>query len=86
MHLFDGWWSLHQILPPVPHQWHGGIPNVVVQQMSDPPSDPPSRSHLWNVNPASLVLVVRLKKMTCQGLLPWLAGSSSVHSARWPWM
>ena len=49
---------------------------MAVQQKSDPP-DPPSRSRLWNVDQASLVLAVRLMKMTCQGFLPWLAGSSS---------
>ena len=73
-------------LPPVPHRLGGGIPNVAVQQMLDPPSDPLSRSHLWNVNPVSLMLVVRLKKMTCQGLLPWMAGSSSGHGTSWPQM
>ena len=82
MHQCDGWQSLH----PVPHQWGRGIPNVALQQMLNPPSDPPSRFHLWNVNPVSLVLTVRLMKMTYQGLLPWIAGSSSNCGARWPHM
>ena len=64
-------------------QW---IPDVAVQRMSDPPSDPLSRSHLWNDDPVSLMLVVRLTKMTHQGLLLWKAGSSSGHGAKWPWM
>ena len=85
MHQFDGWWFLCPILHPVPHQWGGGIPNVAVQQMSDPP-DPPSRSCLWNVDPTNLVFVVRATKMTHQGLLPWMAGNSSSCGARWPGM
>ena len=60
-----------------------GIPNVAVQQMLDPPSDPPSRSHLWNGDPVSLMLVVRPTKTTCQGPLLWRAGSSSGHGTRW---
>ena len=82
----DRWCSLHPNLYSVPCQWGGGIPHVVVQQMSDPPSDPPSRSCLWNIDPVSLVLVVRPTKMTHQGLLPWRAGSSSGHGTRWPQM
>ena len=52
--------------------------------MLDPPFDPLSRSLLWNVDPASLVLAVRLMKMTHQSLLLWMAGSSYGHDARWP--
>ena len=86
MHLFGGRQSLCQILPKVPHWWGKGIPKVMVQQMLGTPSAPPSRSHLWNANPVSLMLVVRLKKMTHQGLLLWMAGSSSRCDARWPQM
>ena len=59
------------------------ISSVAVWWISDPPSDPLSRSHLWNVDPVSLVLAVRLTKITCQGLLPWRAGSSFGIGARW---
>ena len=86
MHLLGGWQSFYQILHYVPCQWGGGIPDVVVQQTSDPPSDLWSKSHLWNVNPLSLGLVVRLKKLTHQGLLLQMAGSSSGHGAGWPQM
>ena len=64
----------------------GGNPNVAVWQMLDPPSHFQSKSCLWNVSPLSLELLVRLKRMTHQGLLLWLAGSSSGDDARWPWM
>ena len=60
-----------------------GIPDVAVWQMLDPPSDPPSRSHLWNVDQVSIMLAVRPMKTTHQGPLPWRAGSSSGHSTRW---
>ena len=51
-----------------------GIPDMVVQWMSDPPLDLLSRSHLLNVDPASLVLAVRPMKMTHQASFHgWLA-------------
>ena len=41
---------------------------------------------LWSVGLAYLVLVARPMKMTHQGLLPWMAGSSSGCGTRWPQM
>ena len=67
MYPFDGWQSLCQILPLVPHWWGGGIPNVAVQWMSHPSSDPLSRSHLWNVDPVSLVLAGRMEEDDSSG-------------------
>ena len=49
-------------------------------------SDPQSRAHPWNVGPVILMFVVRLRKMTCQGLLLRMAGSSSARGARLPQM
>ena len=45
------------VLISIPFCFNGwGIPDVAVQQMSDPPSDPHSRSHLWNLDPARTIL------------------------------
>ena len=61
MHSIDGWQFLH----PVPPQWGGGIPDVqsdgcwILLLILCP------GPHLWNVDLASLVLVVRLTKMIC---------------------
>ena len=49
-------------------------------------SDLWSRSHPWSVSPVSLMLAVRLRKMTHQCLLLQMAGSSSGHGAIWPQM
>ena len=51
--------------------------------MLDPPSDPLSRSCLWNVDPVSIMLADRLMKMTHQGPLLGRVGSSSGHGTRW---
>ena len=70
MHWFDGHLTLHS----GPGQWGGGIPNVAVQQMSYPPPVHHPGPCLWNVDLAYLLLVVRLMKMTHQGLFHrWLA-------------
>ena len=85
MHLFDGWQSLCQILPPVLCCQQGrGIPNVVVWWMLDPPSDPPSRSHLLNVNPVNLGLWLGWRRWLIRAPSYWMAGNSSGHGARWP--
>ena len=72
------WWLVVTLFDPPSSSMMmtGGTPNVAVQQMLDPPPDPLSRSCLWNVDPASLVLVLRPMKMTHQGLLQWMADSS----------
>ena len=49
-------------------------------------SDPQSRSHPWSVSPVSLMLAIRLRKITHQGLLLQMAGRSSGHGTRWPQM
>ena len=87
----EDWHDMHasvwqMVVPPSSSTLMGqGIPSEAVLWMLNPPSDPLSRSHLWNVDPVSLVLVVRPMKMTHQGLLPWRAGISSGCGNGWLW-